>query len=105
MDRVEIACGDRIVASHRRCYHKGCDVMDPYHYLPALLRKPRAFHQAKAVGSYPWPPTFRQALAFLEERLTAALLDRRTHRCHIIEFQGDSFRFKESLRRQRKATA
>ena len=33
-----------------------------------LLRKPRAFHQARAVRSYPWPPTFRQALAFLEER-------------------------------------
>ncbi len=42
--------------------------MDPYHYLPVLLRKPRAFHQARAVRSYPWPPTFRQALAFLEER-------------------------------------
>jgi len=42
--------------------------MDPYHYLPALLRKPRAFHQARAVRGYPWPPTFRQALAFLEER-------------------------------------
>ncbi len=28
---------------------------------------------------------------------------RLTHRCHIIEFQGDSFRFKESLRRQDRA--
>ena len=42
--------------------------MDPYHYLPALLRKPRAFHQARAVRGYPWPAAFRQALAFLEER-------------------------------------
>ena len=68
VDRVEIAFADRIVASHQRCYHRGRDVMDPYHYLPVLLRKPRAFHQARAVRSYPWPPTFRQALAFLEER-------------------------------------
>ena len=68
VDRVEIACGDQVVASHQRCYHRGRDVMDPYHYLPVLLRKPRAFHQARAVRSYPWPPTFRQALTFLEER-------------------------------------
>jgi DNA replication protein DnaC len=37
---------------------------------------------------------------FGEERLTGALLDRLTHRCHVLEFNGDSFRFKESLRRQ-----
>ena len=68
VDRVEIACGDRVVASHQRCYQRGRDVLDPYHYLPALLRKPRAFHQARAVRGYPWPASFRQALAFLEER-------------------------------------
>ena len=42
--------------------------------------------------------------AALLDRLTAALLDRLTHRCHIMEFQGDSFRFKESLRRQEQAS-
>lgn len=41
---------------------------------------------------------------FGDERLTGALLDRLTHRCHVLEFNGDSFRFKESLRR-REATA
>jgi len=37
---------------------------------------------------------------FGDERLTAALLDRLTHKCHILEMNGDSYRFKESLRRQ-----
>jgi DNA replication protein DnaC len=37
---------------------------------------------------------------FGDERLTGALLDRFTHHCHILEFNGDSYRFKESLRRQ-----
>jgi DNA replication protein DnaC len=37
---------------------------------------------------------------FGDERLTGALLDRITHKCHILEFNGDSYRFKESLRTQ-----
>lgn len=65
---LQIAAGDRVIASHRRCYDRGQDVLDPYHYVPALLRKPRAFHQARAVRRYPWPQVFRQTLAFLEER-------------------------------------
>jgi len=40
---------------------------------------------------------------FGDSRLTAALLDRLTRRSRIIEFQGDSFRFKEGLRRKGKA--
>ena len=35
---------------------------------------------------------------FGDERLTGALLDRFTHHCHILGFNGDSYRFKESLR-------
>jgi len=35
---------------------------------------------------------------FGDERLTGAILDRFTHHCHILEFNGDSYRFKESLR-------
>jgi len=33
------------------------------------------------------------------ERLTGALLDRLTHRVHILEANGESYRFKESIRR------
>ena len=35
------------------------------------------------------------------ERLTGALLDRLTHRVHIVEANGESFRLRESKRRQR----
>ena len=36
------------------------------------------------------------------ERLTGATLDRLTHRCHIIECNGESYRLKDAKRRRRK---
>ena len=30
--------------------------------------------------------------------MTAALLDRLTHRCHIFEMNGESYRFRESMK-------
>jgi DNA replication protein DnaC len=33
---------------------------------------------------------------FGSERLTGALLDRLTHHMHILEFNGDSYRLKQS---------
>jgi DNA replication protein DnaC len=43
---------------------------------------------------------------FQGERMTAALLDRFTHRCHIFDMNGESYRFRESARaaRERKTT-
>ncbi|MBM3120227.1 MAG: AAA family ATPase [Chloroflexi bacterium] len=41
---------------------------------------------------------------FGDERLTAALLDRLTHRAHILEFIGDSYRFRQRMRRQKQGT-
>lgn len=35
---------------------------------------------------------------FHGERMTAALLDRLTHRCHIFEMNGESYRFRESMK-------
>jgi DNA replication protein DnaC len=40
---------------------------------------------------------------FQGERMTAALLDRFTHRCHIFEMNGPSYRFKESVSNKKRA--
>lgn len=40
---------------------------------------------------------------FQGERMTAALLDRLTHRCHIFEMNGESYRFRESMKAKGKA--
>jgi DNA replication protein DnaC len=37
---------------------------------------------------------------FGDEQMTAALVDRLTHRSHILVMNGDSYRFKESLKSQ-----
>ena len=34
--------------------------------------------------------------------MTAALLDRLTHRCHIFEMNGESYRFRESIKSQKR---
>jgi len=39
---------------------------------------------------------------FGDERLTAALLDRLTHRDHILEFVGESYRFRQRMQRETK---
>lgn len=41
-----------------------------------------------------WPQLFG------DERLTAALLDRLTHRAHIVELVGESFRLRQRLQRE-----
>lgn len=38
-----------------------------------------------------------------EERLTAALLDRLTHQAHILEFQAESYRFRQRMQRENQA--
>jgi DNA replication protein DnaC len=37
---------------------------------------------------------------FGDERLTVALLDRLTHRAHILEFIGESYRFRQRMQRE-----
>ena len=39
---------------------------------------------------------------FQGERMTAALLDRLTHRCHIFEMNGESYRFRESMKSKKE---
>ena len=43
---------------------------------------------------------------FGDERLTAALLDRLTHKAHILEFAGaESYRFREHRQREARRTS
>jgi DNA replication protein DnaC len=39
---------------------------------------------------------------FQGERMTAALLDRLTHRCHLFDMNGESYRFRESMKAKKE---
>lgn len=41
---------------------------------------------------------------FQGERMTAALLDRLTHRCHVFELHGESYRFREAMGEKNQKT-
>src|SRR5262245_32175385 len=45
------------------------------------------------------------AQIFQGERMTAALLDRLCHRCHIFEMNGESYRFRESMKAKKTRKA
>ena len=57
--RIEIACGDRVIAAHRRRYGKEPDAMEVEHYLPLLARRPGAFPYAKPVRQWEMPEVYR----------------------------------------------
>ena len=46
-----------------------------------------------------WNPIFQG------ERMTAALLDRLTHHCPIFERNGESYRFRESMKSKKSRKA
>lgn len=46
-------------------------------------------------------PFSEWAQVFQGERMTAALLDRLTHHCHIFEMNGESYRFRQSMKEKR----
>ncbi len=57
--RIEIACGDRIIATHQRRYGKAPDAMEMEHYLPLLVKRPGAFPYAKPVRQWKMPDIYR----------------------------------------------
>jgi transposase len=65
--RVEILHGDRLLASHPRCYGREQDIFDPLHYLPLLEQRPGAVDHAKPMRRWRagWPPIYEPLLADL----------------------------------------
>lgn len=71
VERIEISNGCKVVATHPRCWEREQDILNPYHYLPLLAQRPRAFTQAQAIRQWQtsWPPIFDTYYALLKQRL------------------------------------
>ena len=69
IDRVEITDGTRVVAVHERCYGRERDILDVFHYLPLLKKRPGAFDHARPLKMWSHPLVFDHYLARLRERL------------------------------------
>ena len=67
--RVEVACGDRVIARHERCYGKDQDILNIDHYLPLLIQRPGAFPYAKPVRQWKMPEIYREFLAAMSQRM------------------------------------
>ena len=67
VERVEIACGQEIVARHPRSYERGTVIYDPLHYLTLLEKKPGALEQAAPLKDWKLDPVFAELCARLRE--------------------------------------
>jgi hypothetical protein len=70
VDRIELSAGAQVIAVHARCWGREQDILNPYHYLSLLARRPRAFHHAQAIRAWrpQWPPVFEHYFAELRQR-------------------------------------
>ena len=68
VDRVDIVVKDRVIASHRRSYEPGDQVLDPLHYLVTLGRRPAALDHSNVYRRWKLPAAFEQLRERLEKR-------------------------------------
>jgi transposase len=64
-DRIVVRLGDEIVAEHPRFFGRDRTILDPWHYLPVLARKPGALRNGAPFQDWELPP----ALARLRRKL------------------------------------
>jgi transposase len=61
--------GTSLIATHKRCYERNQDILDPRHYLGLLAQRPNALEHCKAIQQWErdgrWPTVFGRFLTAL----------------------------------------
>jgi len=70
IDRIEMFCEGRRIASHERVFGNNKWQLDPHHYLELLRRKPGAFDSARVIRQWrsTWPPSLEKLLAQFKKK-------------------------------------
>ena len=65
--RIQIICGDTVIASHLRVFERHTEQINPYHFLALLEQKARAVDHAVVMSSFDLDPVFYQLKEALKE--------------------------------------
>jgi len=68
VDRVEIWTQQQCVAIHPRSYGRHQYILDPFHYIPLLEKKPGGIHHGRPFKGEPWGADFARMRRELEYR-------------------------------------
>jgi transposase len=63
--RVVLAANGKAIAEHERSFEKGCYILNPYHYLPLLERKPGALRNGRPFLDWDLPAPIRKVWEYL----------------------------------------
>jgi len=63
---IEVYKPDKLIAVHRRCWDRECQIFEPMHYLELLARKPGALDHARPLECWQLPTCFNTYRKLLE---------------------------------------
>lgn len=67
---IELLADNQVIATHKRCYGRHQDILDPLHYLALVAQRPGAFEHAQPLREWraQWPPVYETLLATLRQQ-------------------------------------
>lgn len=67
---VELLVDNQVIATHKRCYGRYQDILDPLHYLALVAERPGAFEHAQPLREWrkQWPPAYETLLTTLRQQ-------------------------------------
>lgn len=98
VDRVDIFYQERLIASHERLLGKEKENLDIFHYLPLLLKKPGAFHNARAVRCWSPAPIYRESLDILRRRYPGTRAEKEFIRILQLQENGNKNKLEEAIK-------